>query len=329
MIALTCAQCQARLEVDDAFAGGVCRCQHCGTIQTVPKPGEVPVGGAAAETPRALYQVQSRAGQSSAPSGLEELAEVIHSSGLAGSGLQHSRRGLEAHEPVRKNPVPLIAAVGGGVVILVLIVVLVIVLKSGAPAAPTALPDGTAIVTAANSNAPNFANIPLVGDKIIFVIDRGDATVDYIPDIKVLTDRAVRSLGSDRRYQVVLWDNGAVDSFPSLGTDFATDEQANKLSAWFDEVSTGRPTDALPAIRAALTQSPDTIVLVTGKGGTLTDSQPAFAAEVLGLLQGRKVTIHGITLGDTAADDPLKKLALETGGHFVAIKRSDLDALAN
>ena len=24
------------LEIDDAFAGGVCRCQHCGTIQTVP-----------------------------------------------------------------------------------------------------------------------------------------------------------------------------------------------------------------------------------------------------------------------------------------------------
>ena len=36
MITLTCNQCQAHLEMDDAFAGGVCRCQYCGTIQHVP-----------------------------------------------------------------------------------------------------------------------------------------------------------------------------------------------------------------------------------------------------------------------------------------------------
>jgi hypothetical protein len=33
---LTCASCRAVLSIDDAFAGGVCRCQHCGAIQTVP-----------------------------------------------------------------------------------------------------------------------------------------------------------------------------------------------------------------------------------------------------------------------------------------------------
>jgi hypothetical protein len=36
MITLPCTSCQRVLEIDDAFAGGVCRCQHCGTIQTVP-----------------------------------------------------------------------------------------------------------------------------------------------------------------------------------------------------------------------------------------------------------------------------------------------------
>lgn len=36
MIRLTCRKCRAGLELDDAFAGGVCRCQHCGAIQTVP-----------------------------------------------------------------------------------------------------------------------------------------------------------------------------------------------------------------------------------------------------------------------------------------------------
>jgi len=37
MIRLRCTGCDAILEMDDAFAGGVCRCKHCGTIQTVPR----------------------------------------------------------------------------------------------------------------------------------------------------------------------------------------------------------------------------------------------------------------------------------------------------
>ena len=36
MIHLTCTTCLRVLEIDDAFAGGACRCEHCGTIQTVP-----------------------------------------------------------------------------------------------------------------------------------------------------------------------------------------------------------------------------------------------------------------------------------------------------
>ncbi len=55
MISLPCTHCQKVLTIDEAFAGGVCRCQYCGTIQTVPahlKPG----GSAGAGTPpRVLY----------------------------------------------------------------------------------------------------------------------------------------------------------------------------------------------------------------------------------------------------------------------------------
>lgn len=38
MIELTCRKCRQVLCIDDGFAGGVCRCQHCGAIQTVPAP---------------------------------------------------------------------------------------------------------------------------------------------------------------------------------------------------------------------------------------------------------------------------------------------------
>jgi len=328
VIRLTCAHCQATLEVDDAFAGGVCRCQHCGTIQTVPRPGEKAV---TAEASRALYQVQSRSGQSSAPSGLEELAEVIHSSGLAGSGLRNrSQIELPADHPHAhphpKSRVPLIAAIAGAVVVLLIATIAVILLRS--PSGAATLPDGSTAPGPAVTSTPNFAGIGLAGKRVIFVIDRGDATSDYFPSLKELTTRAATSLGSDRKFQVVLWDNGSVDSYPALGPSFATDEEVKKLAAWFDEVPTGRPTDVMPALKAAVAQSPDTIVLVTGKSMQLTDSDPEFATNVLNQLAGKKIIVHTVTLGESTPADPLRKIALETGGKFLDLSRSDIERLA-
>jgi hypothetical protein len=39
MIRLNCTSCREAMEIDEAFAGGVCRCRSCGTIQTVPAGG--------------------------------------------------------------------------------------------------------------------------------------------------------------------------------------------------------------------------------------------------------------------------------------------------
>ena len=63
MISLTCTSCKRALEIDDAFAGGVCRCQYCGTIQTVPaalKQGGRPSTpiGKSPTVQKTLYQKQ-------------------------------------------------------------------------------------------------------------------------------------------------------------------------------------------------------------------------------------------------------------------------------
>ena len=44
MIEIRCARCRRMLKINDAFAGGVCRCQYCGVIQTVPGRPD-PAGG--------------------------------------------------------------------------------------------------------------------------------------------------------------------------------------------------------------------------------------------------------------------------------------------
>src|SRR5689334_3998975 len=113
MISLTCTHCQTVLSIDDAFAGGVCRCQHCGTIQTVPSQSKAgaAVGsatGSAHGSGRTLYQAQRRTEEQGAGSGtgLDDLAEVVASSGLSNSGLTNqagSRRSSRAPAPA-KNP---------------------------------------------------------------------------------------------------------------------------------------------------------------------------------------------------------------------------------
>src|SRR5918999_3221404 len=94
MISINCTQCQQHLEMDEAFAGGVCRCQYCGTIQTVPshlkKSGNVPQPAGS----KTLYQSHPSSPGPGTGTGLDELADIVASSGL-GTGLQ-DRRGSKS-----------------------------------------------------------------------------------------------------------------------------------------------------------------------------------------------------------------------------------------
>ena len=80
MISLSCTHCQRVLTIDEAFAGGVCRCQHCGTIQTVPvhlKNGEMDKPGAGGKS---LYKhprtgAGAAAGDSQVGTGLANLQD--------------------------------------------------------------------------------------------------------------------------------------------------------------------------------------------------------------------------------------------------------------
>src|ERR1700681_1316988 len=95
MISITCTNCQSVLTIDDAFAGGVCRCQFCGTIQTVPSKKKSSAHLAGATTAKTLYHKDGPTPEPGAPgeaegTGMEDLAQVVASSGLAGSGLAGS-----------------------------------------------------------------------------------------------------------------------------------------------------------------------------------------------------------------------------------------------
>jgi hypothetical protein len=78
LITLPCNHCQKTLTLDEAFAGGVCRCQHCGSIQTVPanlkKGGR---GGRSGPPAKTLHTPKSRTGDSGISAGISDDSQPV------------------------------------------------------------------------------------------------------------------------------------------------------------------------------------------------------------------------------------------------------------
>jgi hypothetical protein len=148
MIQINCTNCKALLQIDDAFAGGVCRCRYCGTIQTVPKHlkdangNGASVGAAASasvgssKTAKTLYQKKRSAvldpGGGSG-SGLDDLAGIVASSGLSSARLQKKAGSAPVVKKKQDQTMTIVLASAGGLVVLLLGIIIFMALKDRGP----------------------------------------------------------------------------------------------------------------------------------------------------------------------------------------------------
>src|SRR5688500_2857689 len=214
MISLTCTACQSKLSIDDAFAGGVCRCQHCGTIQTVPGkqrggPGATRVGG---RPQKALYQQRARTEQGPG-TGLDELADAVAtSSGLSNrltpSATVPPQRAEQPEPP--KSPLAqprVLIGVGGGVILLLLVVIVWMATRDGSPPAPagananvsapvtlSTVDDGGSALPAP-AGGPTFCGVKPDAPTVIYLLARRSATQSSFGYLKEAAYRSIESLG--------------------------------------------------------------------------------------------------------------------------------------
>ena len=348
MIRLRCGNCGETLEVDDAFAGGVCRCSHCGTIQTVPADAAAagddasgkPVAGSRA--PRALYRREEH--QENRASGLDELADVVASSGALSSGLHRTasrgrRRGRGTPSVVIDPSVrlagggkqgadrKLILAVASAAVLAVIVVLLgVVLITRGEPGSSTSPSSG-----AAGSSRAMLGPIE-VPPSVSFVIDTGSATQDNFATIAGLCLDVVERLPDGGRYQVVLWpaqslgdDNPTPISLPSADLRSAADRSVERTRDRIAEVSLGGSTTVMPALEIALNAKPEAIILATGNTAFL---DADFAREVVDRWRESedKVPVYTVAVGASAVPTSLEAIADATGGTAIAMTRSELRA---
>jgi hypothetical protein len=132
MISLTCTSCKKVLEIDDAFVGGVCRCQYCGTIQTVPASLKRGPAGA-----KALYQKPARGprepGRSG--SGLEALADSVGARAVPpptrAPAAKAARAATPTDRPPRKPVAPLLLLLAGAVIVVLITIIVVLAMRTG------------------------------------------------------------------------------------------------------------------------------------------------------------------------------------------------------
>jgi hypothetical protein len=283
--------------VDDGFAGGVCRCSACGTIQTVPARGQVAVGG------QSIFERASRGGPER-----DALAEE-----------------KPATPQAARRQRSLISAGVGAAVALAIGAGVVLHMRGGGSTkdAEGATPDDAAAPRAISG--PSFGPIGLKGSgPIVYLVDRGDATRAYTASLQYAVLRSVATLGTGRKFQVRYWTaDGESPAFPPTpgDADLAT---VARLGPWMAEVAGGRATDASASLDAALASKPAEIIILTGKAWQLDD---AFANEAMVKLISAEVRVHAVALGGTSGNTALARITAKTGGTFVSMNEAMLVAI--
>lgn len=374
MIQLECSNCKAVLAIDDAFAGGVCRCQHCGTIQTVPKPGKDKAAAADSESPKALFKRKARIESALSPynDGLDRAADEMDSSGglsasaIAGAAMRRSSspvgddtgnsgpaggqgraqaavaapptpkaavkaaayvptpsKSAQVVNPVaRKKTLVVASAVGGGV-ILALAGLLAIFAASGDEETQTA-ESGTdnaqvekttrtlkvsapGTVTGA---AGSISGIPLRGASVVYVLDRSGVTQHAFQDMANLCFTSARTLGSERNFQMVVWNNHKPLAFPADRPASATIGQIEEARLAISDTYAGA-SNLTDHLKSAVAAGAEDIVILSA-----VDADEQLAGEIGEALKGSSVRLHAIAIGTDLDGRQMRSAAQQFGGEF-------------
>ncbi len=329
MIRISCTNCKTVLSIDDAFAGGVCRCQHCGTIQTVPAnardTAQVAAAGQSMGGSKSLYQAGSR-GAMEAGSGLDELAGIVVSSGLQSSRLTRPVK-KEGDKASKSNLMPIIVAATVLVALLLVIIIILLSRNTSASSASSAPPANSTDsgAPAVVANAPSFCGTPLEGNTVIYLLDCGGSSGAYLGDLKDATIKSIQSLGPDRKFQILFWNSSTDGDYPQDTTAYASKENIAAAQKAIDDVAPFGQSDVQAGLKLAIAQKPDTLIIATGKGWDLDN---AWLDAVVTTRGSSPVKIHTFSLLSSGESAPLKKLAAQTGGTYHELDAGQLHSFA-
>jgi hypothetical protein len=321
----------------------VCRCHRCGAIQTVPshlkhRSQQTSVKSAGkAKAAKTLYSRNGAHGAGTTDtgpsSGLDELAQVVASSGLQSRRLRAKTVDL-SNRPGSQSQTPLVIAIASLAIAVIGVGLFFALRASPPPAAPMQVnpssPANASVAATASPAAPtasagSFCGVPLAERSVVYVLDRGSGTADLFSYLKEATFHSIQSLGADRKFKIIFWNNGSDDAFPAGSPTFATPANIEAARRALDGVFASGQTDVGSALTQAVNNRPDLIILATGKGWQLDES---FVDQVMKIRGERPIKIHTFTLGGTEISAALRTIAQRTGGQSVLVTEADIKQAA-
>ena len=276
---------------------------------------------------RTLYQNRPDPGVPS--SGLDQLANVVASSGLGSSRLKNPAIPVPDAKPQQNTRNLLIAA---GVIIALLCGALIYLATRNSPhggaeqsAAPLPETPISAAIPTPAPIAPSFFGIPLTGDTIVYVLDRGDSTRDSFDALKSATLKSITSLGEKKQFQIIFWSNGHDDAFPKNWPIYATADNVSGAERAMDQIAAHGKTDIRKRLRSRHVGKP--------RGNRHRHRQGVgpgrhFRQNRRSNPQQQTGKIDTISLGDPRTSTALQTVATETHGTFKALTDAEMKAMS-
>ncbi len=303
---IRCDTCDKKIGIDDAFAGGVCRCPYCNAITYVPKADD-------SSAPRS---------RPAAPG-----ARPAKPTGSAAAGVAD----VPVAHPVRVQAWLGIIALAA-LMAMIATIVTIVLLRGDDPNDQEGPSPEQAKEEAeehyrqeeertAKLKAPNVLGVPLTG-PVMYCIDGAMRPFD---SAQFATLRSVATLSAEHKFNVIVWRAGGYSRL-SEGWTGGGGVDESELSEFMVDSLVGdlaQQGDALAA--AAEAGARQIVIFASQSSGALTD----IAATCTGKTAVIGVLIEADILGATEeAAESLKALAEKTGGTFRSLTPTDVaDAL--
>ncbi len=296
-IRIRCKDCGKKISIDEAFAGGMCRCPYCKALVYVDEASGV-VAKAAAR-PDAPATRPAAPGQAGEP--------VVHSAGPS-ANLPPDAEHVPMARPVKIQ----------GIITIILLVLLVLMVGGGITTAMFFIPgDGPGngdvppppgqkpTINQITKSGPGIVDIT-IATPVIYLLDGGSGMRSAFDSARMVTMRSVETLGGEK-YNILVSTEGE-DKLLSPDYVPGDREGMNTLKTFLQSVLPMGASNIPRSLKAAIDKKPKSIVLFTRKP---VDNAMSLAETA----KAQGTVIHTITIeSDSEVIDSMKRLAETSGG---------------
>jgi len=332
MIDLNCPDCGVPLRIDEGFAGGICRCSHCGALMTVPEDRT----RHAEQLHRAERPGRPEAPGAAAPAASSDSEQFVTASGrtveVPTERLRRVPVAQRKRYGVRIAVVTAFVLIAAGLAVaLIVSVANVLQSQQGEPVTPERAEEEAAAVTAeayaydprANPyliEEPNLFGIPVdlaSGRTLRIVVDASAAMqpqIDFAREVLTANLRTLEPTGA--AVQVLFAAGGAARAYPAEPQPAGRWDMPGWMEA-LDAIEAGGQIRLEPAIEAALDPKPDRLAIVL----RMTPRQ-AVMEELAATVVASGVPTDVIQLGRSSPG--LEPIAERTGGRYVDLPEAQI-----